>query len=190
MTHYPMDSSRPNPNAIEDSAAPLENTDLLRKQLDEQRDLNLRLAEDFGDITRRGHHEAEARASAAKQAFVDGLLPPIDNLERALASGTSADSPVLRRGAEMALQQLRQLLRQNGVETGRKPPGPVNPGSSVPSAGRYNQAAANDAILEMLQRGKSAEGMVLRNTRPPEVVPSDSKQSRLLTRGDSPSALR
>lgn len=178
MTYHPMDSSRPNPNAIEDRAAPAENTDLLRKQLDEQRDLNPRLAEDFGDIARRGHHEAAARASAAKQASVDGLLPPIDPLRRALDSGTSADSPVLR-----------QLLYQNGAEIGRHPPCPVNSGSSFPAAGRYSQAEANDAILEMLLRGKSAGGMVLRNPRPADVVQSDSKQARLLTGADRPSAL-
>ncbi len=186
MTYSPMDSPRPNPTAIQDPAAHAENADLLRKQLDEQRDLNLRLAEDFGDITRRGYQEAEARASAAKQAFVDGLLPPIDNLERALASATSSDSPMLRRGAEMALQQLRQLLRQNGVETGRRPPVPLSAGYSSPVAGRYSQAEANDAILEMLQRGKPAGGMVLRNTRQADVVPSDPKQERLLARGDRP----
>ena len=186
MTYHPMDSPRPNPTAIEYTAAPAESADQIRKQLDEQRDLNLRLAEDFGDISRRGHQEAEARASAAKQAFVDGLLPPIDNLERALASATSSDSPMLRRGAEMALQQLRQLLRQNGVETGRRPPGPLSAGSSIPVAGRYSQAEANDAILEMLQRGKPGGGMVLRNTRPADVVPSDSKQERLLARGNGP----
>ena len=81
MTHYPMDSSGPNPTAIEERAAPAGDADFLRKRLDEQRDLNLRLAEDFGDITRRVHREAEARGSAQKQAFIDGLIKPIDSLE-------------------------------------------------------------------------------------------------------------
>ncbi len=184
MTHYPMDSSGPNPTAIEERAAPAGDADFLRKRLDEQRDLNLRLAEDFGDITRRVHREAEARGSAQKQAFIDGLIKPIDSLERAIASGTSADSPVLRRGAEMALQQLRQLLRQNGVETGSRPPGLVNAGSSVPRAGRYSQSEANDAILEMLQRGKPGGGMVLRNTGQPGAGSLDLRQPRPLVVGD------
>ena len=93
---------------------------------------------------------------------------------------------MLRRGAEMALQQLRQLLRQNGVETGRRPPGPLSAGSSIPVADRYSQAEANDAILEMLQRDKAGGGMVLRNTMPADIVPVDSKQERLLACGDRP----
>ncbi len=59
--------------------------DLLRKELAEQKDLNLRLAADFENFKRRSRQESEARAAAQKESFIHELLPALDNLERALA---------------------------------------------------------------------------------------------------------
>jgi VIT1/CCC1 family predicted Fe2+/Mn2+ transporter len=63
------------------------------KDLAEQKDLHLRLAADFENFKRRSRQESEARAAAQKESFIVELLPVIDNLERALASGCIAGSP-------------------------------------------------------------------------------------------------
>jgi len=44
--------------------------DLLRKELAEQRDLNLRLAADFENFKRRSRQETESRAAAQKESFM------------------------------------------------------------------------------------------------------------------------
>jgi molecular chaperone GrpE len=62
-------------------------SDALRKELAEQKDLHLRLAADFDNFKKRSRQEAEARATAQKESFIVELLPVIDNLERALAAG-------------------------------------------------------------------------------------------------------
>jgi molecular chaperone GrpE (heat shock protein) len=64
-------------------------SDLLRKELTEQKDLNLRLAADFENFKRRSRQEVETRAAAQKESFIHELLPSLDNLERALASGAT-----------------------------------------------------------------------------------------------------
>ena len=145
-----------------------------------QRDPNPPLSADFGELGRRSHLEAEKRAAAQKQSFVEGLLPPIDNLERALASGTSTDSPLLRKGAEMALQQLRQLLRLHGIETEKWNQGLFNQRSREPGARRYDLSEANEAILESLQRSDRRGEMVLRNLKPVEGGQTDSMRTRLV----------
>ena len=145
-----------------------------------QRDPNPPLSADFGELGRRSHLEAEKRAAAQKQSFVEGLLPPIDNLERALASGTSTDSPLLRKGAEMALQQLRQLLRLHGIETEKWNQGLFNQRSREPGARRYDLSEANEAILENLQRCDRRGEMVLRNLKPVEGGQTDSMRTRLV----------
>lgn len=146
----------------------------------EQRDPNPPVSADFGELGRRSHLGAEMRVAAQKQAFVEGLLPAIDNLERALASGTSTDSPLLRKGAEMALQQLRQLLRLHGIETEKWNQGPFNQRSRQPSARRYDLSEANEAILESLQRCDRRGEMVLRNLKPVEGGQPDSRQTRMV----------
>ena len=67
-------------------------SDSLREQLAEQTDLKLRLAADFENFKRRSRQESEGRAAAQKESFIHELLPAIDNLERALASGASSGS--------------------------------------------------------------------------------------------------
>src|ERR1039458_8449187 len=73
-------------------------SDALRDKLAEQTDLKLRLAADFDNFKRRSRQESEARAAAQKESFIHELLPAIDNLERALASGASAGSLQLHKG--------------------------------------------------------------------------------------------
>src|ERR1017187_6727050 len=101
------------------SAAKITATELdpLRQELAEQKDLNLRLAADFENFKRRSRQEVETRAAAQKESFIRELLPSLDNLERALASGATPGSPQFHQGVEMTLQQLRQLLRQHGIDT-------------------------------------------------------------------------
>ncbi len=146
----------------------------------EQRESNPPLSADFGELGRRSHLEDEKRAAAQKQSFVEGLLAPIDNLQRALACATSTDSPLLRKGTEMALQQLRQLLRLHGIETEKWNQGPSNQRSREPGARRYDLSADNEAILESLQRGDRRGELVLRNLKPVEGGQTDSMRTRLV----------
>jgi hypothetical protein len=69
-------------------------SDSIHEQLAEQKDVNLRLAADFENFKRRSRQESEVRAAAQKESFIHELLPAIDNLERALASGASSGSAV------------------------------------------------------------------------------------------------
>ena len=90
----------PEPDASGVEAAASE-SDALLKDLAEQKDLHLRLTADFENFKRRSRQESEARAAAQKESFIVELLPVMDNLERALASGASRDStPVSSRGGD------------------------------------------------------------------------------------------
>jgi len=91
MNHEIQDplSAGPEADAIIAEAAATE-SDPLRTELAEQKDLNLRLAADFENFKRRTRQEAEGRALAREESFIHELLPALDNLERALASGLRA----------------------------------------------------------------------------------------------------
>src|ERR1700722_12793307 len=102
----------PETDAPRAEPAPTE-SDLLCKELAEQKDLNSNLIADFENFKRRSREEGETRAAAQKESFIQDLLPFIDNLERALASGAAPGSMQFHQGVEMTLQQLRQLLLQH-----------------------------------------------------------------------------
>jgi molecular chaperone GrpE len=142
----------------------------LRKELAEQRDLNLRLAADFENYTRRTRQEAADRALAQKDSFIRELLPALDNLERALTSGASASSRPFHQGVEMTMQQLRQLLRQHGIEPQESVGQPFDPRQHEAVSQRHDPAHPDHAILEVFQRGYRRGEKVF---RPAKVVVND-----------------
>lgn len=145
-------------------------SDLLRLELAEQKDLNLRLTADFDNFKRRSRQEGEARAAAQKESFIHELLPSLDNLERALASSASPGSRQFHQGVEMTLQQLRLLLRQHGIETEESVGQPFDPHRHEAVSQRHDSAQADHAILEVFQRGYQRSAKVF---RPAKVVVND-----------------
>jgi len=150
-------------------------SDLLRKELTEQKDLNLRLAADFENFKRRSRQEVETRAAAQKESFIHELLPSLDNLERALASGATPGSPQFHQGVEMTLQQLRLLLHQHGIETEEIIGQPFDPHRHEAVSQRNDPAQANHAVLEVYQRGYRRGEKVF---RPAKVVVNDLKHTK------------
>jgi len=150
-------------------------SDSLRGKLAEQTDLKLRLAADFENFKRRSRQESEARAAAQKESFIHELLPAIDNLERALASGASSGSPQLHQGVEMTLQQLRLLLRQHGIEPEESVGQPFDPHRHEAVSQRHDAAHPAHSIIEVLQRGYRLGDKVF---RPAKVVVNDLTHSK------------
>ena len=153
-------------------------SDALRKKLADQTDLNLRLAADFENFKRRSLQEAEGRAAAQKESFIHELLPALDNLERALASGAATVSLQFHQGVEMTLQQMRQLLRQHGIESEESVGQPFDPHRHEAVSQGHDDAQADHTILMVLQRGYRRGEKVF---RPAKVAVNDlthSKQAR------------
>ncbi|MDB6064690.1 MAG: grpE [Pedosphaera sp.] len=142
----------------------------LNGELATQKNLYLRLAADFDNFRKRAAQEAERRAAAQKETFIRELLPVIDNLERALASGTSASPEQLREGVQMTLQQLRQLLRRHGIEPEEGLGEPFNPHRQEAIATRQDSSQPDHAVLEVSQRGYRRGNEVF---RPAKVVVND-----------------
>jgi len=142
--------------------APLSELDVLRKELEGQKVISQGLFADFESFRRRSRQEAESRAAAQKESFIKELLPVIDNLERALASGADAGSQQLYHGVEMTLQQLRQLLSQHGIEPDECVGAPFDPRRHDAIAQGRDLAHPDQAILVVHQRGYRRGEDVLR----------------------------
>ena len=171
-------STKPEPDATGGTAAA--ESDALLKDLAEQKDLHLRLAADFDNFKKRSRQESELRAVAQKESFIVELLPVVDNLERALASGASRDSVQFHQGVEMTLKQLQQLLRQHGVESEEIAGKTFDPHQQEALSQGHDPAQPDHAILEVVQRGYRKGAKVL---RPAKVMVNDLTPSRSARHG-------
>lgn len=100
--------------AYDDGGSASEDVDALRREIADLRDRSMRTLADFDNYRKRAERErSEVRRHVAAETIID-FLDVVDNLERALAAGGSADD--LKIGVEMILRQLEDLLRRRGVE--------------------------------------------------------------------------
>jgi len=158
------------PEACPPAETAARESEALLQDLAKQKDLHLRLAADFENFKRRSRQEAETRATAQKESFIVELLPVIDNLERALASGASRDSAQFHQGVEMTLKQLQQLLRQHGIESDEIVGKPFDPHQYEALSQGRDLTQPDHTVLAVLQRGYRRGDKVV---RPAKVVVND-----------------
>ncbi|MDB6017967.1 MAG: Heat shock protein GrpE [Pedosphaera sp.] len=147
---------------------------MLETELANQKNLYLRLAADFDNFRKRTAQEMERRAAAQKEAFIRDLLPVIDNLERALNPKTDTSPEQLREGVQMTLQQLKQLLRRNGIEPEESDGQPFDPHRQEAVATREDPARPDHSVLETFQAGYRRNKEVF---RPAKVVVNNLSQA-------------
>jgi len=98
------------PEQAETQPDPLED---LRRERDALQDRLLRTAAEFDNYRKRVDRERRDLAEFTAADLVIELLPIVDNLERALQAA-AIDDP-LRKGVELILKQMLDLLRKRGV---------------------------------------------------------------------------
>jgi molecular chaperone GrpE len=132
----------------------------LEQALAEERQARLRALADFENYRRRVDREAGVARRAGRSDVLRPLLEILDNVERAVAAGST--DPAFLRGVEAIREQLRRTLHGLGVE-------PI-PGVGTPFDPRIHEAmgvvstAAHrpDTVVAELRRGYLLEGEVLR----------------------------
>jgi molecular chaperone GrpE len=143
----------------------------LRREIADLRDRSVRTLADFDNYRKRSERERRDAVRYAASAPLGDFLEVVDNLERALAAGGSADD--LKLGVEMTLRQLEEVLRRHGIE-------------SVPAAGERFDPVHHEAVsrlvdpdveaptvVEELQRGYRLHERLLRPARVVVAVPED-----------------
>lgn len=91
-------------------------TEKLSTELAALKDSHLRTLAEYDNYRKRSQREKEATYGDAKANTLKLILPAIDNLERALEN-TSDDVEVYRKGVEMTVTQLREILKNMEVES-------------------------------------------------------------------------
>ncbi|MDO8539520.1 MAG: nucleotide exchange factor GrpE [Opitutaceae bacterium] len=137
----------------------------LQKELSAEKERYLRLAADFNSFRKRTARDSEQRATTQKDALARELLVIVDNLERALTTGSSMPDEPLRRGVEMTRQQLLELLQRHGIEPDQTAGEPFNAHWHEAIGARFDPNQPDHVVLEVVQRGYRRRNEIIRPAR-------------------------
>ena len=134
----------------------------LRKERDSLHDRLLRQAAEFDNYRKRVERDRREQAETATASALTGLLPIIDDLERALKAPTGEDVENFRKGIELIHQQMLELLRKRGVQSIEATGADFDP--------RYHQAVVHERspdhregeVIEEFARGYMLGNRLLR----------------------------
>jgi molecular chaperone GrpE len=87
----------------------------VQRERDEFKDLLLRKSAEFDNYRKRVERDRQAVSEAAAASMIEDLLPLVDDLERALKAEAGTDVGSFRRGVELILGKLNDVLRKRGV---------------------------------------------------------------------------
>lgn len=135
-------------DATEDLAA--ENARLAR-EVEELRSRSVRTLADFDNFRKRNERERdEIRRYAATEAIRE-FVGVVDNLERALTAGGSADD--LKRGVELIARQMQEALRRVGVQEVAAQGAPFDPAVHEAVSREESDQVTTPTVIAALQRG-------------------------------------
>jgi molecular chaperone GrpE len=122
-----------------------------------------RATADFKNAQRRLEADADQRAQYANSQLIKGILPVIDNFERALAvDPAKADPASILKGMQIVHDQLMKVLRDQKVEEIAPQPGerfdPTRHEALMQQDGDYPEPS----VTQLLQKGYALHGRTLR----------------------------
>ena len=143
----------------------------LEAERDEAVETMKRVAADFDNFRKRVAREREELSANANERLVKELLPILDDLGRALDAAAEHEAVKLEEGVRLVHRSLADLLAKEGlaeIETdGKFDPHVHEALLSQPSD------AAEGSVIEVLQKGYTLGGRVL---RPARVVVAAAKE--------------
>lgn len=128
----------------------------------------LRRQAEFDNFRKRAEREkAEVYARARAEVFAD-MLPVLDNFERALSHGATAEGTLadgLVQGLELVYKQFRDILAKCGLEMIPSVGEQFNPDLHDAVLTERTSAVEESTVIEELERGYRLGGKVLRPSK-------------------------
>ena len=126
-----------------------------------QKDLYMRTAAEYDNFRKRSQRERETLYADIKADTVGKLLPAIDNLDRAIDAPT-ADLETYKKGVEMTLNQIFELIGKMGIESFGEPGEEFNPELHSAVMHTEDESLGNNIIVNVLQKGYKSGDKVIR----------------------------
>ncbi len=143
------------------------------------KDQLLRARAEFDNYRKRMARERERIRKTAAEELIVGLLPVVDNLERALEH-TDEDSAGVTEGVELVVNQFRDVLHAQGVETIPAAGEAFDPKVHEALSHQPSEEYAADLVMQEFQRGYRIDDYIVRPAKvvvssgPSEPAPEES----------------
>ncbi|HOC16886.1 MAG TPA: nucleotide exchange factor GrpE [Vicinamibacterales bacterium] len=112
----PLEEAAPAEERVESGAAAEPDLAALERERDEYRDLLLRKSAEFDNYRKRVERERRELVQYAASEVFEGLLPILDDFERALQAPAGGSAEAYRQGIELIHKQLVDFLAKRGVK--------------------------------------------------------------------------
>lgn len=151
--------------AEQESEAPEEEAkseeDKLREELAAEKDKYLRLMAEYDNFRKRSAKERLELSASIKGDTVSGILPLIDNFERALAAET--EDLNYKQGVEMIFKQFGDMLTKLGVTAMDLEGKEFDPNTAMAVSTVENPDLGENVVAQVLQKGYTLGDKVLRH---------------------------
>jgi molecular chaperone GrpE len=136
----------------------------LQQQLNDAKDQTLRTAAEAQNVRRRAEKDVENAHKYALEKFASSLLPVADNLARSLEVADRENDALkpLIEGVELTSKTLLDALKRFQVEQVDPLGAPFDPQFHEAVASVENPAAEPNSVLQVMQKGYTLNGRLLR----------------------------
>jgi len=137
-----------------------EEIEALRRERDELREQLLRRRAEFENYRKRVERDRQQSGQDAAAEILKGLVPTLDNLDRALESAAKDDP--LREGVELTRRDVLAFLESQGVEVQDPMGQPFDPERHQALSHEPVAGFADGTVVEVFRKGYSYKGRLLR----------------------------
>ncbi|QSX38218.1 nucleotide exchange factor GrpE [Shewanella sedimentimangrovi] len=132
-------------------------------KVEEQKDSVIRAAAEVDNIRRRAAMDVEKANKFALEKFANELLPVLDNMERALAGGSSDDaSKAMMEGVELTFKSLLTAVEKFGVKAVDPMGQAFNPDQHQAIGMQPSNDFPANTVMLVMQKGYELNGRLLR----------------------------
>lgn len=154
------ETDQPDASAQEEAGQPDELT-RLQEDFEAQKDLLLRTAAEFDNYKKRTAREMERIGADSRASVVKALLPAVDNFLRA-QDNAEAKLEDYKKGVDMSIKQLMELLQKLGMEEIPAEGQPFDPNVHYAVSRVEDEAYAENTVVQVMQKGYRMGEIVLR----------------------------
>jgi molecular chaperone GrpE len=145
----------------------------------ELKDRLLRAQAEWDNSRKRILREKEEAVRYAGEAFLERLLPVLDNFEMGMQAAKSAtDAKAIAQGLEMVLAQFQQVLRDAGVETIDAVGKPFDPHRHEALGHHESHEHPEGQVLTQMRKGYKLKDRLLRAASVFVAKPPEDKQAK------------
>ncbi|MEO7773923.1 MAG: nucleotide exchange factor GrpE [Steroidobacteraceae bacterium] len=147
----------------------------LRQVREQAQDQQLRAVAEMDNLRKRSQRDVENAHRYGLEKAAQELLPVIDSLELAGASAENSDASSLLAGQQATLKLLAKAFERFSIQPIEPVGAPFDPNLHEAIVVQESATAAPNSVLQVVQRGYSLNGRLLRPAR--VIVAKDPAQT-------------